>query len=178
MSTPHVLLGLLSAGPLHGYDLKRAHDQRLPRARPLAYGQVYATLARLARDGLVTATGTDRAAGPDRTAYAVSDAGRAALDAWLGEIEPPAPHVASAMLAKVVIALLAADTARARDYLARQRAAHAARLRDLTAVKTAPDATLGDLVAADHAILHLDADLRWMQNTAGRVADLHTEVHR
>ena len=60
MSTAHVLLGLLAGEPKHGYDLKRAHDARLPRAKPLAFGQVYATLARLARDGLVTAVGQDR----------------------------------------------------------------------------------------------------------------------
>ena len=51
--TAHVVLGLLAGGPRHGYELKRAHDQRLPQAKPLAFGQVYATLARLARDGLV-----------------------------------------------------------------------------------------------------------------------------
>ena len=54
MSTSHVLLGLLAAGSRHGYELKRAHDARLPRARPLAFGQVYATLSRLERDGLLT----------------------------------------------------------------------------------------------------------------------------
>ena len=49
MSTSHVLLGLLAAGSRHGYELKRAHDARLPRARPLAFGQVYATLSQIGR---------------------------------------------------------------------------------------------------------------------------------
>ena len=69
MSTAHVLLGLLAGGPRHGYDLKRSHDQRLPQAKPLAYGQVYATLGRLERDGLVAPAGHDRDGGPDRTSY-------------------------------------------------------------------------------------------------------------
>jgi DNA-binding PadR family transcriptional regulator len=177
MSTAHVLLGLLATGSKHGYDLKRTHDQRLPRAKPLAFGQVYTTLGRLERDGLVKQVGQDRAGGPDRTRYALTDAGRAALDAWLGQIEPPLPHLGSVLLAKVVVALLAADADRARGYLAAQRRAHTARLRELTAVKTDPAATVGDVVAADLAIAHLDADLRWLQTTVDRVADLHREVH-
>ena len=137
MSTPHVLLGLLAARPRHGYELKRAHDERLPRAKPLAFGQVYATLGRLERDGLVEQTGQDREGGPDRTSYALTEAGRARLDDWLTAVEPPAPYVTSALFAKVVVSLLAAgaDT-RPATYLVAQRAAHADRLRELTAVKT------------------------------------------
>jgi hypothetical protein len=65
---------------------------------------------------------------------------------------------------------------RARDYLIGQRAAHMTRMRELTAVKAQPDASVGDVVAADYAIAHLDADLRWLQTTLLRVADLHEEV--
>ncbi|MEV4638003.1 PadR family transcriptional regulator [Actinoplanes sp. NPDC049548] len=178
MSTSHVLLGLLAAGPRHGYDLKRAHDERLPQAKPLAYGQVYSTLGRLERDGLVEQRGQDREGGPDRTSYALTDAGRARLSEWLTAVEPPAPYVTSTLFAKVVVSLLAADTGTATDYLVAQRAAHTARLRELTAVKTAPASTVGDVVAADYAIAHLDADLRWLQTTLLRVADLHREVNR
>lgn len=171
-ATAHVLLGLLAAGPRHGYELKRAHDLRLPRARPLAFGQVYTTLARLARDGLVVPAGQDRAGGPDRTAYALTHAGRDTLDRWLAEVDPPAPYVTSTLLAKVVVALLVADTDRARAYLVAQRQAHTARLRELTATKTDPASSLGDVIAADFAIAHLDADLRWLQTTLDRVASL------
>ncbi|MEV0214052.1 PadR family transcriptional regulator [Micromonospora sp. NPDC050695] len=177
MSTSHVLLGLLAGGSRHGYDLKRAHDERLPRARPLAFGQVYATLGRLQRDGLVAAAGQDRAAGPDRTTYALTGEGRATLDRWLSTVEPPMPYVASTLFTKVVVALLAADVDRARSYLIAQRGAHTARLRELTAVKADPAATLSDVVAADFAIAHLDADLRWLRATLDRVADWHREVH-
>jgi DNA-binding PadR family transcriptional regulator len=177
MSTPHVLLGLLAAGPRHGYELKRAHDQRMPRAKPLAFGQVYATLGRLERDGLVEPAGQDQDAGPERTAYAITPRGRVALDEWLSTVEPPAPYVISTLFNKVVVALLAADADRARAYLADQRAAHTARLRELTAEKTRAHAAVGDVVAADFAIAHLDADLRWLNTTLYRVADLHREVH-
>lgn len=178
MSTAaHVLLALLAAGPLHGYDLKKAHDKRFPQAKPLAFGQVYATLGRLERDGLIEEAGQSREGGPDRTRYALTDAGRTALGAWMAQVESPAPYVTSTLLAKVVVALLAADAGQAHDYLVAQRAAHTARLRELTALKTDPESTLGDVIAADFAIVHLDADLRWLQTTLGRVADLHREVH-
>ncbi|MEV0716413.1 PadR family transcriptional regulator [Asanoa sp. NPDC050611] len=177
MSTAHVLLGLLAGGRLHGYELKRSHDQRLPLAKPVAFGQVYATLGRLQRDGLVTTAGQDQEGGPERTSFAITEAGRTRLDEWLAAVEPPAPHVTSTLFAKVAVAVLVDGAERARDYLVAQRAAHMARLRELTAVKTDPASTLGDVVAADFAILHLDADLRWVTNTLERVADLHREVH-
>ncbi len=172
-----VLLALLAAGPLHGYDLKKAHDQRFPRGKPLAFGQVYGTLSRLERDGFVEQAGQSRDGGPDRTRFALTDAGRARLNSWLAQIETPAPYVSSDLIAKVVVALLVADTEEARTYLTEQRRAHTARLRELTALKTDPAAAIGDVVAADYAIAHIDADLRWMQTTLDRVTDLHREVH-
>ncbi|MFI5494247.1 PadR family transcriptional regulator [Actinoplanes sp. NPDC051859] len=177
MTTPHVLMGLLAAGPRHGYDLKRAHDERLPRAKPLAYGQVYATLGRLVRDGLVEQHGQDREGGPDRTSYALTETGRARLTEWLTTVEPPAPYVTSALFAKVMICLLAADPATTADYVAAQRAAHAARIRELTVIKRNRASPVADVVAADYAIGHLDADLRWLQTTLLRVSELHREVN-
>lgn len=177
MSTPHVLLGLLAGGAKHGYELKRAHDDRMPRARPLAFGQVYSTLGRLERDGLVEPVGQDQAGGPERTSYRLTDPGRERLAEWLAEVEPPMPYVTSTLFAKVVVALLCANEAAARDYLVQQRAAHTERIRELTAVKVDADASTSDLVAADFAIAHLDADLRWLDTTLGRIGQLHGEMH-
>ncbi|GIE03488.1 helix-turn-helix transcriptional regulator [Paractinoplanes durhamensis] len=176
MSTAHVLLGLLAGGPRHGYDLKRAHDERLPRAKPLAYGQVYATLSRLERDGFVAESGQDRDGGPDRTSYELTDEGRGHLAAWLAAVDPPAPYVNSEIFNKVTVALLAAGIEQARDYLVAQRAAHMGRMRELTMAKSAPGASLGDVIAADYAIGHLEADLRWLQTTLARVAAMTTEL--
>src|SRR5687767_4320507 len=100
MSTAHVLLGLLAGGPRHGYDLKRAHDERLPQAKPLAFGQVYATLGGLERDGFVEQPGQDQESGAERTSYVLTEAGRTRLDEWLTEVEPPAPHVTSALFSR------------------------------------------------------------------------------
>jgi DNA-binding PadR family transcriptional regulator len=170
MSTAFVLLGLLTQGPRHGYELKRGHDAQLPGARPLGFGQVYATLGRLERDGLVTAAGTDRDGGPDRVTYRITDEGLASLTDWLSAVEPPVPFVTSALFSRVMVALTAVGREAAHDYLIRQRAAHTTRLREWTARKNDPAATFGDVLAADYAITHLDADLRWLHTTVERVA--------
>jgi DNA-binding PadR family transcriptional regulator len=177
MSTPLVLLGLLTEQPRHGYDLKHAHDARFPKAKPLAFGQVYATLGRLERDGFAVAKGSDQRGGPERTVYAATADGRSKLDHWLSDVEIPAPHVTSALLAKVTVALLVADVDTAATYITDQVEAHMSRMRELTAVKTDRASTISDVIAADYAINHLDADLRWLRTTLDRVSDLHQEVH-
>ncbi|MFD7997366.1 PadR family transcriptional regulator [Streptomyces mexicanus] len=170
MSTRHILLGLLAKGPSHGYDLKRRHDEHFPQARPLAYGQVYTTLQRLVRDGLAEVAGTDADGGPERTLYRLTpDGARAAAD-WAGQITPPAPFVANEIFAKVVVAILTGGDPAAQ--LAAQRTAHMERMRELTAVKTAADTDLTTVLAADYALNHLDADLRWMATTQARLTTL------
>ncbi|NEB80776.1 PadR family transcriptional regulator [Streptomyces sp. SID14478] len=177
MSTRHALLGLLASGPSHGYDLKRRHDERFPQARPLAYAQVYTTLQRLVRDGLAEVEGTDSDGGPERTVYRATSRGREELLGWAREVTPPAPHVANEIFTKVVVAILLADggTDPAAQLLA-QRAAHMARMRELTALKAAPDSDLTTVLSADYALVHLDADLRWMTTTAARLTTLTAEV--
>src|SRR4051812_46214291 len=69
VSVPLALLGLLEREPSHGYDLKRDYDAYFGRGKPLPFGQVYATLARLARDGKVRAGEVEPGAGPDRKRY-------------------------------------------------------------------------------------------------------------
>jgi DNA-binding PadR family transcriptional regulator len=180
MSTGHILLGLLATGPSHGYDLKNRHDERFPRARPLAYGQVYTTLQRLVRDGLAEVDATESEGGPERTTYRLTEGGVQALRKWLSEVAPPAPvTAANEIFAKVVVALLAGEATGTGDpdgYLRAQRAAHLARMRELTAVKSAPGASLSAVLSADYALTHLDADLRWMENAAQRLGALAEEV--
>ncbi|MCX2925386.1 PadR family transcriptional regulator [Streptomyces sp. NEAU-W12] len=174
MSSRHVLLGLLASGPSHGYDLKRRHDERFPEARPLAYGQVYTTLQRLVRDGLAEVDGTGSDGGPERTAYRVTDEGARELARWAGETAPPAPFVTNEIFAKVVVSILSGGDPAA--YLRAQRAAHMARMRELTAVKSAAGAGPATVLSADYALNHLDADLRWMTTTAARLTTLTAEV--
>ena len=76
MTVPMTLLGLLEREPSHGYDLKRDYDAFFGRGKPLPFGQVYATLARLARDGKVVVGEAEPGAGPDRKRYVITEAGR------------------------------------------------------------------------------------------------------
>src|SRR6266545_6290582 len=85
MSVPLTLLGLLEREPSHGYDLKRDYDAYFGRGKPLPFGQVYATLARLARDGMVTPGEVEPGAGPERKRYAITEVGRSEGEEWLDE---------------------------------------------------------------------------------------------
>ncbi|MGC5014445.1 PadR family transcriptional regulator [Streptosporangium sp. DT93] len=172
MSTGHVVLGLLAERPKHGYELKREHDLHLPGARPLAYGQVYATLQRLQRDGFAEVAETVREGGPERTVYAITEGGRAELTRWLEQVEAPAPHVSSTLVSHVVVATMAGGAAG--DYLLRQRAAHLARMRELTAQRSS--GSPAQALAADYALQHLDADLRWIETTMKRLTELKEEI--
>src|SRR3954468_12410404 len=174
MSTRHILLGLLAGGPSHGYDLKRRHDDRFPEARPLAYGQVYTTLQRLVRDGLAEVDGTDSDGGPERTLYRSTEAGTRELDRWAGQIAPPAPFVTNEIFAKVVVSILAGGDPDA--YLRAQRAAHMARMRELTAVKTAHGADLATVLAKENGLKHHDTAHRWMNTSAAVLTIMTAEV--
>ena len=167
MSVGHALLGVLARGPAHGYDLKREHDARFPGAKPLAYGQVYATLARLERDGHVEIAETAQGGGPERTVYALTPEGRRTLDNWLEQVEPPGPYPADELVRKTITALhLGTDAA---GFLSRQRSQHMVRMRELVSAQSVV-LEVGAQIALDHTIAHLDADLRWLETAAARVA--------
>ena len=174
MSVSHTLLGLLEVEPRHGYDLKRAYDERFGVDRPLKPGQVYATLGRLERDGFVATVATERAGGPDRTRYAVTPDGVLDLDRWFGSPEGPMPYLQPVLFAKVVLALQSGRDAEA--VIGLQRAEHLASMRALTEQKRGAD--LDRVLALDHALFHLEADLRWLDHTAARLARLEKELGR
>ena len=172
MSTPLTLLGLLEPAPSHGYELKRAFDQRFGGDKPLPFGQVYATLGRLERDGRADVLGVEPGEGPERKRYAITRQGVADLEAWLEGAEAPEPHLQTVLFTKVVLALLSGRDAE--RYLDVQRRAHVARMRQLTEVRrTAP---LAEALRADYALFHLEADLRWLDLTAARLDALAAEL--
>src|SRR5262245_21589963 len=165
MSVPLTLLGLLEREPSHGYDLKRDYDAYFGRGKPLPFGQVYATLGRLARDGKVVAGEAEAGAGPDRKRYVITEAGVTEFETWLTEPAEPEPHLQTVLFTKVVLALMLERPAE--DYLDTQRAAHLRRMRELTKLKQ--EGSLVDALLADHGLFHLEADLRWIDMTAARL---------
>jgi hypothetical protein len=77
----------------------------------------------------------------------------------------------------VTIALIAADEETAQGFLARQRAAHLSRMRVLTQMKLDRNSSPEQLLAADYALDHLDADLRWIDTAVDRVSALAKEIN-
>lgn len=176
MSTGHVLLGLLSRGQQHGYDLKAGYDALFPAARPMAYGQVYAALTRLRDRGLIEEAAVERAGGPERTTYRLTPAGRDELEVWMSAAEHPPSEVNNPLATKLNVALVAGGPEEGALFLRRQRSAHTARMRDHTQTKRAADATLTQVLAADYALSHLDADVRWIDDALARLGEITQEV--
>jgi DNA-binding PadR family transcriptional regulator len=172
MSISKTFLGLLEDGPSHGYDLKREYDTRFGLDRPVAYGQVYATLSRLLKHGLVTVEAIEPGDGPERKRYAITADGVADVERWLAEPEKPELYLQSTLYAKVVIALRSGRPAT--EILDTQRAEHLRLMRELTRRKMG--GTFVDQLVCDHALFHLEADLRWLELTAARLDELAGEV--
>ena len=168
------LLGLLEREPSHGYDLKRDYDAFFGRGKPLPFGQVYSTLARLARDGKVLAGESEPGAGPDRKRYVITEQGATEVDTWLAEPVEPEPHLQTVLFAKVVLSLMLDRPAE--QYLDAQRAAHLRRMRELTELRRTGNQV--DSLLADHGLFHLEADLRWIDLTAARLDNLAKTVRQ
>jgi len=84
MSVKHALLALLSEGPKYGLQLREEFEANTGQVWPLNVGQVYTTLQRLERDGLVVALGDDEELEPGpQKAYRITEAGSAELAEWL-----------------------------------------------------------------------------------------------
>jgi DNA-binding PadR family transcriptional regulator len=170
MATGDALLALLLPGPRHGYDLKRAYDDWFSGLKPLAFGQVYSTLSRLQRDGLVQIAHTETGEGPERVVYEVTPSGRQQAQAWLAEPVEPGLPPAEELIRKTLSAYrLDADPA---GLMARQRASHLRAIRALEPGRGAAAGStavgLATALLTDHARLHLDADLRWLELAADR----------
>ncbi|MCA0251817.1 MAG: PadR family transcriptional regulator [Actinobacteria bacterium] len=174
MDNSLVLLGLLGVQPSYGYDLKHGYDRLFGREKQLAFGQVYAVLARLLKSGLIDLLGDEAGAGPDRKRYQVTPTGRDEITHWLFTPDIPSATLQSNLFAKTVIALLL--DADAGQLLEAQRAEHQQRMRVLTQQKRGAD--LATVLLCDHALFHIEADLRWMDLTTARLDELRSEVRR
>lgn len=163
MSLRHTVLGLLENAPSHGYSLKNAYDAHFGISREIKYGQIYATLARLERDGLAVTVAIEAGEGPDRRNYAITSAGITELEQWLFEPDPVRPAAPSELFVKVTLALVSGRPAA--QILDSQQAVYLERLRELAHLRR--EADLPTLLAADYETAHLKADLEWIE-TAGQ----------
>jgi len=173
MSASYALLGILGKQPSYGYDLKKNYDFYYGKDKPLAFGQVYATLSRLLRDKKITTESTERVAGPERKLYTITSSGRKDLEAWLATPEKLHPNTQTVLFIKVVTSILLDKDPN--TFLDAQRAAHIDRMRNLTVTRR-KSTDLAQALQADYAIFHLEADLRWMDLTVSRLQKLKEEI--
>ena len=168
MSIRHALLALLTGGPQHGFQLAQDFEAGTGEIWPLNTGQVYTTLQRLERDGLVVTV--DEVPEGAQTTYRITDAGRSELDHWL---RTP-PDLSSPPRDEVVIKLLVALRIDGVDISAVTQS-HRRRLiesmRDYTRLKEdASDGDIALLLAADAEIFRLEAMVRWLDAADSRLS--------
>ena len=167
MSVKHGLLALLCEGPRYGYELKSAFEARTGATWPLNVGQVYTTLGRLERDGLVARDGEDA---EGHALYRVTATGSREVEDWWGqavEREAPARDELAIKLA-LAVGLPGVD---ARDVLQRQRTATMRALQPPTSRK--PSLPAGDTAAAlvlDALVFAAEAEVRWLDHCEARLA--------
>lgn len=176
MSVRQSLLAILDQGPCYGYQLRSEFDRRTGSTWPLNVGQIYNTLDRLERDGLVEKA-TDVVADPETSGqiyYAITDAGRADVAGWFGTaVERPAvTRDELAIKLAMAVTLPGVNTV---DLIREQRLETLGTLRKLAQLKNA----LGDPVSSEDLarlfvvnsmVFFHEAELRWLDDSEETLA--------
>jgi DNA-binding PadR family transcriptional regulator len=160
-----VLLALLAGEAAHGYQLQAQLALALgPLAGALNAGQVYVTLGRLERGGLVAGQRVGQSDRPDRKVYVLTDAGQLRVREWLEDTTWPKPAPAEFHLK--LVAAAAAGLADPVALVDRQRAQLLVELREAqrAALAEATRSVAGLLL--EGVVLRLQADLRWLEECA------------
>jgi DNA-binding PadR family transcriptional regulator len=164
LSVRNAILGLLAQKPRHGYELHAAFAAVVGEATwDVKPAQIYTTLERLEESGLVQ-TKSDLGEGrePDRRIYAITHDGRDALKDWFEE-GVATEHQRDEFYVKLMIGLVSGEADPAR-VIQTQRARLYQELHDATAHRDThdPQAEMAQILLIDKAIMHLEADLRWL----------------
>jgi len=155
---------LLADGPLHGYELKAGYEAELVPSGQLNFGQVYTTLDRLQRDGLVAHEVVSQTERPDRKVYTLTEAGQRQLQEWLQKPTPLELDLRNETFLKLMLArrLPGFDPL---AILSQERRARFEKLHEVindrarAEAEGTPPATL---LALDLAVLRLEAFLHWL----------------
>ena len=157
------LLALLAKEPAHGYELKLALEQTFGQAYPSPnIGQIYVTLKRLEQDGLVRGEDVEQDGRPNKRVYELTPAGREQLAAWVRE-PTEGPRVRDEFFMKLVLAPLAGLADRM-ELINSQRRHYFGIMRNLMEMQATMDgATPAARLLVEGAVLHLQADLDWLE---------------
>jgi DNA-binding PadR family transcriptional regulator len=163
-----LFLALLSGERAHGYELKQSFEQEFGDLLPaLNAGQIYVTLGRLERDGLVVGQpvpGDSRG----KRLYELTEAGRAALAAWI-ELPVSGRRLKDEFFMKFIV-VASTQLAEPKQLLEGQRREYLQSLRDLNALLKANGKGPAAELLIEGAILHLRADLEWLDLIEQRLA--------
>ncbi|REE03975.1 PadR family transcriptional regulator [Citricoccus nitrophenolicus] len=170
MSVKHSLLALLTQGPRYGYHLRAEFEERTGSTWPLNIGQVYTTLDRLERDGLVEDQGDD---GAGHRFYAITEAGRAEADDWFSQPSRPSNPPRSELAIKLALAVTTPGVNVERVIQA-QRSATLRSLQDFTRAKRSTGGDLGPadlagLLVLESLIFTAEAEIRWLDHCEAAV---------
>ena len=171
MSVRQSLLAILNQGPCYGYQLRAEFDRRTGSTWPLNVGQIYNTLDRLERDGLVQKADIDA----DGQNYVeITDAGRTEVAEWLGSpvMRTMATRDELAIKLAIAVTLPGVDIA---QVIQVQRTATMRTLQELTRTKNAtadPESAeqLAWLLVIDSLIFAAEAEARWLDHSEHRLA--------
>ncbi len=156
------LLALLAKEPAHGYELKSQLERIFGEAYPSPnIGQIYLTLQRLEKAGLVRGKDVVQAGRPNKRTYELTPSGREAVDAWLAE-PSDRPRLRDDFFMKLVLSPLAEVTDRL-ELINRQRRHYLTQMRARSRLSAAGDDNpIGGLLV-EGAMLHVQADLDWLE---------------
>lgn len=164
MSLKYAILGLLSEGPRHGYELKSLYDEAVAPSAKLNFGQVYPTLDRLRRDGYVEQNVVSQDDRPDRKVYSLTERGRDELRDWLDTPTPLNLDIRNETFVKLMLARRMAN-GRPLDVLKVERRSCLARLHEVTQARAQAwdnSEPLQTVLLLDLAVVRLEAFLKWL----------------
>jgi DNA-binding PadR family transcriptional regulator len=159
VSVPHALLALLSDGPKYGLRLQNEFESRTGEVWPLNVGQVYTTLQRLERDGLVE---TDADGKRSQKRYRITAAGARELDGWLRTPPELVPPPRDELVIKVLVALQIPGID-VHEILQVHRRHAVEVMQRYTRIKAeATEADVALALVADAELFRLEAIVRWL----------------
>jgi DNA-binding PadR family transcriptional regulator len=174
MSVKFGLMALLDQEPMYGYQLRQQFERATGATWPLNIGQVYTTLARLERDGLVEPLGPPDDEG--RQLYNLTAKGRADLELWFDTPIENDDRPRDELAIKIAMAVTSSGQD-APAVLQKQRTSTMRTLQDLTRLRAQAnvDRDMAWLLVLDSMIFRAEAELRWLNHSETRLARIATK---
>ena len=176
----YAILGLLDGQELHGYRIKSAFEERVGPFWSLNFGQIYQTLKQLKVRGLVEGRFAQGEGHVGRWVYTLTPKGRRALDTWLKR-SPKSPQPMRDEIFIRLLVLDRKDVASSLAQLANQEHVYREHLTRLTAHRRSLEPLINEerllnSLAADAALFHAEAHMKWLEHCAAVLKEWNPEV--